>query len=83
MSVPEVLDSLFILMIKDYLEEFPRLVFRNDNRLIWAAMINILSSWIEWEINCNKNNHIVWYNRCGHTGIKISTMTYKHQVRIL
>ena len=83
MSVQEVLDSLFILMINDYLEEFLGLIFWNDNCLIWVAMINILLSWIELEINCNKNNLLVWYNRCGHTGIKISIIPCSYQARIL
>lgn len=40
----DVLEQVGLLapeLIEDYLEEFLKLVFGKDNRLIWAAMINI------------------------------------------
>ncbi len=37
----EQVRSLAPELIEDYLEEFLQLIFGKDNRLIWAAMINI------------------------------------------
>ncbi len=41
LAVLEQVGSLTPELIEDYLEEFLRLIFGKDNRLIWAAMINI------------------------------------------
>lgn len=41
LAVLEQVGSLAPELIEDYLEEFLRLIFGKDNRLIWAAMINI------------------------------------------
>jgi hypothetical protein len=41
LDVLEQVGSLAPELIEDYLEEFLQLIFGKDNRLIWAAMINI------------------------------------------